>query len=209
MLTVTVSLGIWQIQRLHWKQGLLAEIDRAEAAPPVPMPANPAPFEKVEITGALRADLTVRYGTEVRSGPTGPVLGSQVVMPLERPGAPPVLVDRGWAPDDLVLPVLRGPVTVTGYVRPGESGSPFAPGPDLARRRFWSLDPVAIGAALGLPTLAPYTIVVLGSATTVPEPAHALPRPSNDHLGYAGTWFGLAACLAVVFTLFVRKALRA
>lgn len=209
MFAVTVSLGVWQIQRLHWKQGLLAEIDRAEAAPPVPMPAHPVPFEKVEITGVLRTDLAVRYGTEVRSGATGPVLGSQVVVPLERSGQPLVLVDRGWAPDDATLPNPPVPISVTGYVRPAESGSPFAPGPDLARRRFWSLDPAAIGAALGLPTLAPYTIVALGPATDVPEPAHALPRPSNDHLGYAGTWFGLSACLLVVFTLFVRKALRA
>ena len=207
MLGITLSLGIWQIQRLHWKQGLLAEIDRAEAAPAVPLPPDPAPFEKVEVTGTLRPDLMARYGTEVRGTATGAALGSQIVMPLVRSGEPPLLVDRGWAPDTDNPPVPPGPVTLTGYVRPAETGGPFAPGPDLTNRRFWSLDPVAIGAALGLPTVAPYTLVLLGPVTALPSPAQALPRPSNDHLGYAVTWFGLSAALIVIFAVFVRRTL--
>ena len=208
MLTITLSLGVWQIQRLHWKQGLLAEIDRAEAAPPQPMPHDPAPFEKVEVTGTWLTGLAVRYGTEVRSTVRGAQLGSQVVVPLERPGAPILLVDRGWFPDDATPPTLAGLVVLTGYIRPPETGNPFAPGPDLAARRFWSLDPATIAAALGLVAVEPYTLVLLGPATASPMPAHALPRPSNDHLGYAITWFGLAASLVVVFVVYARKTLR-
>ena len=43
----------------------------------------------------------------------------------------------------------------------------------------------------------------------MPEPASALPRPPNDHLNYALTWFGLAASLVAVFGAYVRKVLRA
>ena len=208
MLGVTLSLGVWQIQRLHWKEGILAEIDRAEAAPPVPLPGDPSPFEKVEVSGTLRPDLVARYGTEVRGTASGAELGSQIVMPLIRPGQPPLLVDRGWAPDTAIPPAVAGPVTFTGYVRPPESGGPFAPGPDLAQRRFWSLDPAPIGRALGLATVAPFTLVVLGPSTADPSPAQALPRPSNDHLGYAVTWFGLSASLIVIFAVFARRTLR-
>ncbi len=48
MLAVLLGLGTWQVQRLHWKRGLLAQIARAEAAPAVPLPANPEPFTKVQ-----------------------------------------------------------------------------------------------------------------------------------------------------------------
>ena len=208
MLALTLSLGVWQIQRLHWKQGLLAEIDRAEAAPAIPIPSQPAPFEKVEVTGVLRPDLQARYGTEVRGTTTGAELGSQVVVPLDRPGEPPLLVDRGWAPDTAAPPIPDGPVTLTGYIRPPETGGPFAPGPDLAQRRFWSLDPAAIGASLGLSSVAPYTLVLLGPLTANPTPAQNLPRPPNDHLGYAITWFGLSASLVVIFAVFARRTLR-
>ena len=72
-----------------------------------------------------------------------------------------------------------------------------------------TLDPAAIGAALGLASVAPFTLVALGPAPTPPRARRsALPRPPNDHLSYALTWFGLAACLLVVFVVYVRKALR-
>jgi surfeit locus 1 family protein len=61
---------------------------------------------------------------------------------------------------------------------------------------------VAIGAALGLPGTAPYALVLLGPAGRLPEPAQTLPRPRNNHLGYAITWYGLALSLIGVFAAF-------
>ncbi len=208
MLALTVGLGVWQVERLHWKEHLLADIDRAEAAPAIPLPASPVPFEKVEVSGRLREGSVAHYGSEVRSTVDGPKLGSQLIVPLDRPGQRPILVDRGWYPDDAPAPAGPGPVTITGYVRPPEPAGPFAPNPDLPQRRFWSLDPAPIAAALGLADVEPYTLVALGSADALPAPAQALPRPPNDHLGYAVTWFGLAACLIGVFAVFVRRTLR-
>ena len=34
-LAILLSLGIWQVQRLAWKEGLIAAIDQALAAEPV------------------------------------------------------------------------------------------------------------------------------------------------------------------------------
>lgn len=207
MLALTVGLGVWQLERLAWKRGLLAQIDRAEAAPPVPLGSNPRPFEKVEVRGFMRDDLRAFYGSEVRSGTTGATLGAQLITPLEPAQGPPILIDRGWVPEGAPAPVDAGEVTVVGYVRPPEYTSWLSPATDLAAKRFWSLDPAAIGAALGLAKVAPFTIVALGSGG-MPEPASALPRPPNDHLGYAITWFGLAACLIAVFAAYARRALR-
>jgi surfeit locus 1 family protein len=44
--------------------------------------------------------------------------------------------------------------------------------------------------------------VLLGQAGSLPEPAQTLPRPRNNHLGYAITWYGLAASLVGVFLAF-------
>ena len=41
-----------------------------------------------------------------------------------------------------------------------------------------------------------------------PAPVQALPRPSNNHLSYVITWYGLAASLFVIFIVYARKALR-
>ncbi len=207
MLGIAIALGMWQVERLHWKTRLLAEIDTAERSPPVALPAWPTPFEKVEVRGHFRDDLSAHYGSEVRSTATGALIGSHLLTPLERAGAAPLLVDRGWLPDGAPVPPSADEVTVVGYVRPAEAANWLQPGADLPARRFWSLDPAAIGHALGLPEVAPFTLVALGTGG-VPQPVSALPRPPNDHLGYALTWFGLALCLVVVFAAFVRRTLR-
>jgi surfeit locus 1 family protein len=44
--------------------------------------------------------------------------------------------------------------------------------------------------------------MLLGPAGSLPEPAQTLPRPRNNHLGYAITWYGLALSLIGVFVAF-------
>ena len=214
MLALTTGLGVWQVERLRWKTELLRAIDAGEAAPAVPLPAGlqaPAPFTKVRIAGRLRQDVQGLYGVEVRSTLAGPVMGAYLLSPLERPGADPVIVNRGWVPVDRVP--AGGPVDadVEGYVRAPERQSLVGLSDDPKARRFYSLDPAAIAASFGLPRAAPFTLVALGAVPpgTYPEPAAAMPRPPNNHLSYAITWFSLAVILVVIFSVFVRQTLRA
>lgn len=205
MLSVTIGLGVWQVQRLHWKQGLLAQIDAAEAEPPRPLDSDPRPFERVSVTGTF-LPVFARYGSDVRPVPgRGSVLGSSLVSPLVRPGQPVIVVNRGWAPETFDGLPPTGPVTVVGYIRPAEYPIRFGAADNPAARRFYALDPAAIGAALGVAQAAPYTLVQLGPPGSLPEPADALPRPSNDHLSYAMTWFGLSAALLVILVIYLRQ----
>ena len=120
MLAVLLGLGTWQVERLHWKQDVLSQIARAEAAPAVPLPTEPELYTKVQVTGRLRDDLSASYGAEVRDTPAGTQLGTQLVVPLERDGGSAILVDRGWVPDRRPRPLAQaeGDVTIEGYVRP-------------------------------------------------------------------------------------------
>jgi surfeit locus 1 family protein len=79
---------------------------------------------------------------------------------------------------------------------------------DPVHRRFYALDPAKIGASLGYSTVAPFTLVAIGPAGSVPDPIQAMPRPPNDHLSYAITWFSLSAALVVVFVVYVRQMIR-
>jgi surfeit locus 1 family protein len=59
-----------------------------------------------------------------------------------------------------------------------------------------------------VPNLAPYTLIAMsapGTPPATPDPARTLPRPPNNHLTYAITWYGLAIALLVVFALYARK----
>ena len=206
MLAILIGLGVWQLQRLQWKLGLLAEIDRAEAAPPVPLPDHPLPFTKVTVSGHFRDDLHALYGADVRDVPGGTAMGAQLIEPLERPGQDPILVVRGWVPDGQ-LGRAGGDGAVVGYIRPADKPGLFSLADDPAAHRFYTLDPAKIGAALGLARTAPFTLVAMGASGT-PAPATTLPRPPNDHLNYALTWFALALSLLIVFVAYARKVLR-
>jgi surfeit locus 1 family protein len=212
LLAVLLALGIWQVHRLAWKRGLLAQIDAAEQAPPVPLPPNPSPFIKVRARGRLLTDRLAYWGTELRDTRAGPLLGAQLIVPLQRAEGPPVLTDLGWVPTQPApaLDLPTGEVTVVGYVHPKAEPRWFTPANDPAKRQFYTLDPAAIGQGLGLPRVAPFTLIALGPAPPSgwPIPAQNLPRPPNDHLQYAITWFSLAAVLLVIFALYARKALR-
>lgn len=212
MLVLLLGLGTWQMQRLAWKRGLLAQIDAAERAPPQPLAGTPPPFAKVSASGRLRGDLAALYGADVRDQRSGPVLGGQLIEPLERPGDAPVLVDRGWVPQDNWRSYASSAaVTIDGYARPADRAGLFSAADDAAQRLFYTLNPAAIGAALGLPRVAPFTLVAMGPPppSGYPDPAQHLPRPPNNHLQYALTWYGLAGVLVVVFVSYARKGVRA
>jgi len=207
MLAILLSLGTWQMQRRDWKLALLAAIDAAEANPAVPMPANPAPFSKVVAEGTfVPQSPTARYGAEVRQGK----MGAHVIATLHLTDGRAVLADLGWLADGSGTELPAGLVRIEGFIRPGETASWAAATDNLVQRRFYTLDPAKIGLALGQSTIPPYVLVTLGSGPVPgkPEPATKMPRPPNDHLSYALTWYGLAAVLAIVFLVYARKVLR-
>ena len=57
---ILVWLGNWQMQRLAWKEAILAEIDARMASAPAPVPAAPAPdadrFLPVTASGTITED---------------------------------------------------------------------------------------------------------------------------------------------------------
>ena len=198
---------MWQLHRLAWKSRILAEIAVAERAPPIPLPPHPTPFEKVAVAGRLDLSRLATYGDDVRDVGGGVFQGTQLIAPLLRPGEAPLLVDLGWVPNGQRPATPSGPVTLSGYMRPSEAPSWLSAPDDPRARRVYTLDAARIGAALGLAQVAPDILVVLGRQDTRhwPVPAEYLPRPPNDHLQYALTWFGFGGLCLIYFVLFARR----
>jgi surfeit locus 1 family protein len=213
LLAVLLALGTWQVKRLQWKRAILAQIARAEAASPIPLPADPQPFAKVQVTGELRDDLAASYGAQVRDTPTGTQLGTQLIVPLQRDQGDTILVDLGWVPEKRPHPLgfAEGDVTLVGYVRPSDAPGLFSVADNPAGRQFFTLNAPAIAGALSLHDVAPFVLVAMGQPPPqgYPDPAQHLPRPPNNHLSYAITWYGLAAALLLVFGLWTREVLTA
>jgi len=225
-LGLLVALGVWQLERLAWKNELVARISARTEAPPVAAPAE-ADWPRLDFDawGYRRVNLTGTFAhqNEVRvyvalSDARGPLSGPGyfLLTPLVRPDGSAVIVNRGFVPEPLGDPVRRpetrvdGPVSVTGLLRGPEDRNLFTPADDPAKRLFFARDPKAIAAGLGLARVAPFTI----DADATPNPG-GLPQGGetrltfpNRHLEYALTWFGLAAALAGVFAVYAVRVLR-
>lgn len=220
VLALLLALGSWQLQRLRWKAGILAELAAAQSLPPAEAGPSPTAYAPITATGRFRPGAEAFLGLEVR----GTQLGGSLLAVLDREGAPPLLVERGWAPfEGGRIERPDGTVTLSGYARPPERRNPFAPADDPAGRRFYGFDPARIAAALGAPEAPVYALTVVrpGRAAasgfgatpaparaSLPDPALGVPSPNNPHLGYALTWFGLAAGWAAIFALWAVRRLR-
>jgi surfeit locus 1 family protein len=220
-----VSLGVWQLHRLAWKEDLIAKIDARAHGPAVAIPPPGAwaslrpddyEYRHVRVTGRFEHD---KEALVFRASGPGDGLskpGYLVVTPLRLDDGSHVLIGRGFVPEESRDPATRaagqiaGEVTVTGLMRAPEPRNAFTPADAPAKNEWFTRDPLAISAHFGLERPAPFSI----DADAAPLPG-GLPRGGvtvvtipNDHLSYALTWFGLAATLVVVFGLVVFKRAR-
>jgi surfeit locus 1 family protein len=216
---ILVGLGVWQLQRKHWKDGLVDSMTARFNAAPVDLPAQEKwPGMTVENSEFLRVRIDADFlpardayayiaGSALRNDIKSP--GYFVFRPAKLPDGRVVVVNRGYVPLDHTEPSPAGRVTLTGYLRWPEPASMFVSSSDSSGETWFVRDQRAMAAARGWGEVAPFYI-----DQEAPVPVGGLPRPAklqvtlrNDHLGYALTWFGLAAVLAVVFAswLFSRR----
>lgn len=221
VLTATLlllGLGTWQMQRLAWKEALIAEREAGFALPPTPLPtdlddaetAAAFAFRNVTVTGVFRHDLEQLFGATARSN----VLGHHILTPLVPADGPAILVDRGWVPADKVDAALRpegqmeGEVTISGIARyrADDRPGPFTPENDPADGRWYHYDLDQMAATLDL-DLAPIVVEADDTANPGGLPIGGRTRITltNNHLHYAITWYGLAVTLIGVYIVFRRQ----
>lgn len=186
---ILISLGVWQLQRLAWKEDLLAKIDARIAAAPVAVPAQPDPeadkylpvFAEGRFTGEHLDVLVSRKQIGA---------GVRVIEVFESEGRR-LLVDRGFLPEDQRNQPRDTTVTrVVGNLHWPEEVDGFTPAPDAKTGLWFARDLPAMATAL---TSEPVFIVAREptGAGIEPMPVDNSDTP-NDHLGYAIQWFGLA-----------------
>jgi surfeit locus 1 family protein len=208
-----IALGIWQLQRLRWKQTILATIHHAEISAPIPLPPNPTPFEKVIITGAWLPGKAALYGDQVHDSPAGPIPGGELIQPFQQTNGPVWLIDLGWVPQQTPTPLgmPTGTTTATGYLHAPIEKTFLSPPDDPQAGLYYTLNPANIAAGLSIKNTAPFTLIAMGPlpppGSPRPQPAQTLPTPPNNHYEYALEWFGFAFVLVFQFFFFARNRL--
>jgi surfeit locus 1 family protein len=215
-LGVLVSLGLWQLDRKAWKEGLIATLEQRLTAAPVALPppvewprlsASQDEFLRVATTAEFLEDreaLVYTGGSTLRDATGGQ--GYWVFTPARIAGGGLVMVNRGFVPEGRQDPASRpdgqvgGPINMVGVLRWPEKPGLFTPAGDPLRNIWFVRDSAAMAAAKGI-SAAPFYVELES-----PDPPGGLPRAGrlhpnlpNNHFGYALTWLGLAAVLVGVY----------
>jgi len=190
MLTVLISLGIWQLERRQWKHDLIARLEAAQKLPPL----EPADyFQAMTGTASVqyrRAELPCAPGRvlpyDLKGGSSAGGTSGYLVLVSCRPNRKPpdIVAVAGWTRrPDAARVAIDVDTVFTGLIIERPYGD--APG----RPQFMLIPDTAV------PPLRP---------SRLPTPQD-LP---DSHLSYAGQWFGLAIVLAVIYGLWLRRRMR-
>ncbi|MCA3452089.1 MAG: SURF1 family protein [Rhodobacter sp.] len=191
---ILIALGSWQVQRLAWKQGILAQISARLTDPPVALPAVPDPaadkYLPVRVAGRFTGP-----EIDVLASLKGAGAGYRVIAAFQTDDGRRIMIDRGFLPEDQRdRPRTVTAASILGTLHWPDETDSFTPPPDAARAIWFARDVPAMAAVLGT---EPVLIVARGATgdgiTPLPVDTQGIP---NNHLNYALTWFSLAAVWA-------------
>lgn len=216
---VCVFLGNWQMARLAEKEALVSAVDARLDSTPKPAPPendwatldnNAWNFQPVTLTGSFRYTQTVTVFTslaEPRGRFSGP--GYWVVTPFVLDTGGTVFVNRGFVPQSDQEAAITGDlhgddpgsITLTGLFRPAEKAGFMVPDANMSDRIEWVRDPDRLAKMVD-PTLTPfapfYVDLLAGPPGQLPQGGETVVSFTNNHFGYAMTWYGFAIVAVVM-----------
>lgn len=192
---ILISLGVWQVQRLGWKESMLAEIQARINGPTVQLPATYQPemkYQPVRISGQTTGqEILILSGTRDLGG------GYQVISGFVTDDGRRIMVDRGFIPqEDRHVPRPSAPLEIIGNLHwPEEKGS-STPEPNLTEGIWFAREVPRMASQLKTEEILVVANQVQGTdqgITPIPISIQGVP---NRHLEYAATWFMLAVIWA-------------
>ncbi|ATE66673.1 SURF1 family protein [Rhizorhabdus dicambivorans] len=187
-----IALGLWQLRRAEWKEGLLASYRAARHEPalyglPADLPIERAAFRRAHILCRI-SGAPVQVGGFGRGEQPGfrNILGCTLIDGRR------IMADLGWSPPGVkpALPAIGQRIEGDGLLIPDEV---------LAKR--------VLG---GAPGAVPLLIVLEGGAPGLsPSVAPSIETIPNNHRSYAVQWFLFAAVALIIYGLALWKRSRA
>jgi cytochrome oxidase assembly protein ShyY1 len=209
VLSLTVRLAFWQLDRAEEKAALLARWERTEAVTLANQPLESIPdLTRVEARGRFDADRHVLLDNQTRNNHPGVHVYS-LFQPSD--GAPPFLVNRGWQPwfrtrgswpeFDTSSATLELSGRLTDAPRPGlQLGEALPLDPDQWPNLMTYLDLAKVREVFG-PELADRILLL--------DPDHSQHLSGDDwprvnmgpdrHRGYAFQWAAISIAVLILW----------
>lgn len=213
---ILCTLGTWQLQRLHWKNDITANLEELYNEPQrQDMPDALDRIEQGEIDfsyGTLEGqplkDKTILLGPRILDGRSG----YHLLVPVETAQGRTVIINTGWVSDlwndtlDERLGMLPAHLSARGVIRRPDWSS-FASKNSPANNLWFRADTKEIAREKDIRNLSSAILY----ADRIDPPLQDVTiheekwQPRNKHLQYALFWYALAVVMTVVYGVYIRK----
>jgi len=199
---VFISLGLWQIIRLNWKNNLILEIESSLKKPPVQLlETNVTNFLKIKTSGYIDFDKQIYLYNLNENGTPGFEVINPIIIDSKN-----YLINRGWIPfkkKDSEEIYEFDENNIIGTLKSQGRKNIFKPDNDIKENYWFSLDREDILEFTGK-KFSNY-IIYLDGNYQFPKPKKITANISNNHKKYAITWFSLAISILLLYLYFRRK----
>jgi len=199
MLSVLIGLGTWQVFRLDYKNSLVRNIKENSKLPAIQVSSSDLKnnaYRNVDIRGVLNNSKTIFYYRLKNNVP-----GYEVITPLVLENGSSLLLSRGWVKDQVKVNGSKN-IRVQGYLIDIYKGNIVSPENDIRKNIWFDLDIIKLKTYINGNDVLPFILL-----SKLPEDLMVgdkdlgfdIDNLTNNHLGYAITWFALALILLIIF----------
>ncbi|RKQ69266.1 cytochrome oxidase assembly protein ShyY1 [Litorimonas taeanensis] len=222
--TILISLGVWQYQRLQWKTALLAEVEASVSAPPLKgldalseaiRQEAPIDFRRIAFTGKPQNGGSIYH---LYSSQTGGIYWD-IIEPIKSEGryilaktSEVNAQQKTTAPNTVIAPdSLSAPQSYIGYIRKtypmGRVESWVKPKANIESNRYFYFDQNKNWyETLPTPNFEGYYIDVVEKAQSAETLPVKRPEIANNHFDYMLTWWSFALIFVVIYLILHRRA---
>ena len=190
---ILLQLGFWQLQRLDWKQDLLAKIEAQEKVDPQITPLdleNAVEFQRGFVIGQYLNKPPIILTP--RTNPDGEV-GYHLLYPFQTEGGDILLSNLGWHSGQTYPVPHTSKRKLSGTLKSPQQKNIFTPNnrPDTGLW-YWP-DLATIQNHYEVDQIFPMILHLEGKTQNT-----AIQKPRNNHMQYAIFWFTMAGVLIIL-----------
>lgn len=214
---VPFGLGVWQIQRLHWKTDLIQQIEIQQTEISYDFTVI-NPFQDWEALNYRKAfaagDFMFLRSIKIKPRTLNGKVGYHLLTPLRLKDGGVIIVNRGWVPEGVNVTEeywnAEG-IDVTGILRQSKKPNSFTPENKPKNNEWYWADLNLIAKEIGVARVAPIVLhqsaqeKTENSEITYPIGGQLNMSLRNTHKMYAVTWFLLSFSLVIVWFFYSWK----
>ena len=208
LILVTFLLGVWQLQRLTWKNSLIKNFDNLRISNATSLSlASKKEFIKIKSKGTINRNNKVFFPAKTYNRKVGARLASEFISE----DGDIYLIDEGWF-NNSDYEYFRNnndifEENIIGYIRFPRDAKLFTPKNNLINNDWYTYDLKEISNFFSSPSLNQFIFIkkINRNKEKFLISSNHEHQFRNNHMQYAITWFCMSFSFLIIFLVYLKK----